>query len=76
MKFKHPLARSAKVWQAVSKEGHNHDLLVIVTTLELDPEHKKYKPELVKKLQDAATLYLAENEAKASGYVMMNAPKA
>ena len=75
MKFEHPLARSAKVWKAYPKEGDGHDLLVIVTTLELDPGHKKFKGDMVAKLQDSARAFLSEHPQKAAGYLLMNKPK-
>lgn len=75
MKFEHPLVRSAKTWRAYPREGEDSDVLVIVTTLELDPEAKKYKPELVDKLRAAARLFLTEHPAKGTGFVLMNKPK-
>ena len=75
MKFEHPLARSAKVWRAYPREGGESDMLVIVTTLELDPKAKKYKSDLVDKLRDGVNAFLSENPDKASGFVLMNKPK-
>ena len=75
MKFQHPLARSAKVWSAYSREGESKTCLVVVTTLTLDPESKKYKADLVEQLKGAATHFLADNPDKASGFVLMNKPK-
>ena len=43
MKFSHPLARSGRVWAATTLDDKAHDILVIVTTLELDARHKKFK---------------------------------
>lgn len=75
MKFEHPLVRSAKVWRAYPQEGEDTSLLVIITTLELDPEAKKYKVDLVDKLRGAARAFLAEHPAKGTGFVLMNKPK-
>lgn len=75
MKFEHPLARNAKVWQGHLREGGERDLLVVVTTLELDPKAKKYKPDLVGKLRDDVNAFLSEHPNKASGFVLMNKPK-
>ncbi len=72
MKFEHALARSAKVWRACSQEEDERNLLVIVTTLELDPEAKKYKLDLVDKLRADARAFLPANPAKAAGFVLMN----
>lgn len=75
MKFEHPLARSAKVWSAYPREGESRSYLVVVTTLTLDPESKKYKSELVEQLKDAANSFLAQHPNKAAGFVLMNKPK-
>ncbi len=75
MKFTHPLARSARVWLAEMLEGEPQKVLTIVTTLELDPEHKKYKPDQVERLRTFAREFLAENPGKAAGFVLMNKPK-
>jgi hypothetical protein len=56
-------------------DGSDHKVLTIVTTLELDAEHKKYKPEHVSRLESAARDYLAENAGAAAGFLLMNKPK-
>jgi hypothetical protein len=64
MTFSHPLARAAKVWTAKAHDGAEQRILVIVTTIPLEPEHKGYKKSLVERLSHAAQEYLAEsNEA-------------
>lgn len=75
MKFDHPLARSAKIWPAELVGGERRDVLVVVTTLELDPEGKKFKPVHVERLSQAARDFLAERPEKATGFVLMNKPK-
>ena len=75
MKFEHPLARSAKVWSAYPREGDSKAYLVVVTTLTLDPDSKKYKTDLVEQLKGAVTHFLAEHPDKATGFVLMNKPK-
>lgn len=75
MKFEHPLARSAKVWSAYPREGDSKTYLVVVTTLTLDAESKKYKADLVEQLKGAVTRFLAEHPDKAAGFVLMNKPK-
>ena len=75
MKFSHPLARSAKVWPAHLTTGSDHNVLVVVTTLELDAEHKKFKSEQVERLSDAARAFLAENPGKADGFVLVRKSK-
>ena len=49
MKFSHPLARSGSVWPATTLDDKAHDILVIVTTLELDARHKKFKASKVER---------------------------
>ena len=75
MKFEHPLVRSAKTWRSYPRDGESQDMLVVVTTLELDPQAKKFKADLVAKLRDAAHAFLSENPAKGTGFVLMNKPK-
>jgi hypothetical protein len=48
--FSHPLARSAKVFAANSHDGAEQRILVIVTTVQLDPHDKRYKNRLVERL--------------------------
>ncbi len=76
MKFKHPLARNAKVWPAYILNEGVQDVLVVVTTLELDPECKRFKPDLVERLQGAIREFLSENPSHAAGFLLMKRPKA
>lgn len=75
MKFEHPLARSAKVWSAYPQKGESTPYLVVVTTLTLDPDSKKFKTDLVGQLKSAVHGFLAEHPDKAAGFVLMNKPK-
>lgn len=75
MKFDHPLARNAKVWRFHPQQGEEQDVLVVVTTLELDPENKKYKSDLVDKLKGDAQTFLSDHPKKAAGFLLMNRPK-
>lgn len=75
MKFEHPLARSAKAWPAYPRDGESKPYLVVVTTLTLDPDSKKYKTELVEQLKGAVNKFLTEQPDKAVGFVLMNKPK-
>lgn len=59
--FSHPLARAARVWTAQKQDGSEQPVLVIVTTMELDPANERYKEKLVRKLSRAATEYLAQS---------------
>ena len=66
MAFSHPLARGAKVWTAKAHDGSEQRVLVIVTTIPLEPNEKGYKKSLVERLSRAAREHLADsNEASA-----------
>ncbi len=66
MAFSHPLARAAKVWTAKSHDGGEQRILVIVTTIPLEPTNKDYKKSLVERLSRAASDYLADSKEAAS----------
>jgi hypothetical protein len=64
MAFSHPLARASKVWTAKANDGAEQRVLVIVTTIPLEPHDKGYKKSLVERLSRAAQDYLTDsNEA-------------
>jgi hypothetical protein len=63
--FSHPLARSARVWSATMEDGAERRILVIVTTIELDPKHDGHSEKLVRKLARAAAI----------GFMLVNRPK-
>jgi len=69
--FSHPLARAARVWRGESHDGSEQRVLVVVTTLELDPGSNHYKAKLVDKLTRAAKEYL-EQSSEAASFVIMN----
>jgi hypothetical protein len=71
MAFSHPLARAAKVWTAKANDGAEQRVLVIITTIPLEPNDKGYKKSLVERLSRAARDYLAESK-DASSYVLAN----
>ena len=75
MSFSHPLARNAHVWSTGGKKGKTKRLLVVITTLQLDPDHDKYKPEQVGKLSEAAGQWVEEHAAEATDFLLMNRPK-
>jgi hypothetical protein len=66
MAFSHPLARGAKVWTARAHDGSENRVLVIVTTIALDPGEKGYKKSLVERLSRAAHDYLGDSKEAAS----------
>ena len=70
MAFSHPLARGAKVWTAKAHDGSEQRVLVIVTTIPLDPGEKGYKKSLVERLSRAARDYLADSNEAASFMLM------
>ena len=75
MNFKHPLARDAKVWTTAGLKGEARKILVVITTLELDPGHRKFKAEKSKTLSDAAREWIAQNAADVSDVLLVNRPK-
>ena len=56
-------------------DGDEKAVLAIVTTLELDPESKKYKQLLVDRLSRAAQKFVADSGSVATAFVLMNRPK-
>lgn len=71
MDFSHPLARGAKVWTARLRTGEARKILIIVTNAELNAQKKKYNPDNVARLTDAAEAFLEENP-DIDGYVLAN----
>ena len=71
MAFSHPLARGAKVWTARAHDGSEQRVLVIVTTIALDPGEKGYKKSLVERLSRAARDYLADSN-EAPSFLLMS----
>lgn len=72
--FSHPLARSARVWSATMEDAAERHILVIVTTIELDPKHDRYSEKLIRKLGRAAEEHLAQS-SEATGFMLVNRPK-
>ena len=70
MAFSHPLARAAKVWTAKNHDGVEERVLVIVTTIPLEPGEKGYRKSLVERLSHAAHDYLADSKEAASFLLM------
>jgi hypothetical protein len=71
MSFTHPLAKKAKIWPMKSQDGSERRVLVVITTLTLDPESKNYKKNLVQRLSDAVSLYLEANGGVAD-FILLN----
>jgi hypothetical protein len=74
MTFSHPLARNAKVFTTRTHDGHERQILAVVTTVELDPKNERYKKGLVDKLSAAARDYVAKSD-QVKEYVLMSRPK-
>jgi hypothetical protein len=69
MAFSHPLARAAKVWTSRASDGAEQRVLVVITTIPLEPDEKGYKKSLVERLGRAAHDYLADSQ-EASSFVL------
>jgi hypothetical protein len=69
--FIHPLARAARIWRAERPDGSEQRVLVIVTSMELDPKSDRYKEKLVERLSRAAKEHLARS-SEADGFVITN----
>ena len=75
MTFTHPLARAAHVGSTAGAKGKVRRILVIITGLQLDKDHKKYKEESIKRLSDGAKAWLEEHPGEAADFMLMNRPK-
>ncbi len=69
MSFSHPLARAAHVWRA--NVGGPRRILIVVTTLELDPHHKRFKQQMVDGLSSAADEFVTASD-DLDGYCLIN----
>ena len=72
--FKHPLARRATLATARLRDGGEQQLLLIVTTLQLDPKGKGFNARNVARLNEAAKAHLAETP-NLFGYSLVERPK-
>jgi hypothetical protein len=57
--FNHPLARGVCLRPAVSLDGAERPMLVVVTTLQLDPSREGYRRSYVERLSRAAKEHLS-----------------
>ena len=73
--FTHPLARAAKVWVTGNPRDGGQTILVIVTTLKLDPTAKGFKPDKVDTLSSAAAEWLSFHQNEASAFLLVNRAK-
>ncbi len=75
MTFTHPLARTAHVGSTAGLEGKVRRVLVIITGLQLEKEHRNYKESQIKRLSDAAQSWMGEHPEAAEDFMLMNRPK-
>lgn len=75
MRFSHPLARDAKVWLAHLADGQNLPTLVILTTLRLNADSKRFKKDKVERLVAAAKEFIAEYPDEIGSFVLINRPR-
>jgi hypothetical protein len=71
MSFAHPLAKKAKVWPMKTRDGSDRNVLVVVTSLVLDPQSENYKKKLVDRLSKEASAYVA-GKAGITDFVLIN----
>lgn len=75
MTFSHPLARHVTVGTTNGVSKRPRKILVIMTTLELDPGSKKFKADKVKILSDAAEEWVEANVSEATDFMLINRAK-
>ena len=73
--FHHPLARDAKIWSSAGLAGQALPILVIITSLELDPQHARFSTKNFERLTASAKEWIEANASEASDYLLMNRPK-
>ena len=75
MKFSHPLARNGRFWRADIIDEGERDVFVVVTTLELDVSHKKFRAAKVERLKQAAKEFVREAKPDAREVLLVNPMK-
>ncbi len=75
MTFEHPLARTAHVGSTAGLKGKVRRILVIITGLQLDKQHEKYKEKSIKRLSEAAQSWVDDHPGEATDFMLMNRPK-
>lgn len=71
MKFEHPLARGAQVWSGKFRDGRAEKILVVVTTIELNSENKRFNKRAHERLSRAADEFV-KNADDVGGFVLIN----
>lgn len=59
------------MWPLRSQDGSERRVLVVITTLVLDPEKGNCKKKLVERLSDAVSLHLT-TVPEADGFILLN----
>ena len=72
MKFSHPLARGSQFWHVESLDDGSQEVFVVMTTLELKPDHKRFKREKVERLRVAARVHLRDHAPNVRKILIMN----
>lgn len=72
--FKHPLARNATLAKLHPRDGDETSVLVVVTTLTLEPDAKGYSAKNIARLHEAARAFVAQTEG-VTAYALVNRPK-
>ena len=75
MRFFHTLARDAMVWPSYLPDGTTQRTLIVVTTLELNPESRKFKADKVERLAEAASEFIDKHSGKIASFVLINRPR-
>ena len=75
MTFTHPLARTSHVGSTAGLKGKAKRILLIITGLQLDKNHKNYNESQVRRLSDAAQNWLEDHPDEAVDFMLMNRPK-
>jgi hypothetical protein len=73
--FKHPLARDAHIWATGGASQPSSRILVVITTLQLDKDHKGYKGDKVDRLSDAAKQWVQEHAGEANDFMLISRPR-
>lgn len=75
MTFAHPLARTTHIVSTGGIGGKIKRILVIITKLQLDRDHPKFKEDMVKRLSASAEGWIKEHFDEVDDYILMNRPK-
>ena len=63
------------MWPGTAMDGSKRDVLVIITTLELNGESKSFKKDKVERLTAAAHEWISTHSIPLDSFVLINRPK-